>query len=95
MPFFEKPFDEIDADDLRELVGLRERQDLEFKSLYPPGDNYEIAKDISAMANAEGRYMALRARERLPTISDLRFEISNLKSEIRDMGRETEQGGTR
>jgi predicted HTH transcriptional regulator len=63
VPFEEKDILDITPDDVCSLVGRKENQRLDFKGKCKEGDpeNKEIAKDICAMANADGGYIVIGA----------------------------------
>jgi hypothetical protein len=57
----DKTIDEITAADLDDLLGREENQRLELKEAIDGIDTYELAKDLSSMANADGGYFIVGA----------------------------------
>jgi hypothetical protein len=89
--FEEKQISEITADDVLGLRGRPENQSLEFKLHYGnlDQDRIELARDVSALANADGGYIVIGVREEghvcfefahVPNSEDLRQKIRQIIS---------------
>ena len=70
----EKNLSEITAADLDSLVGREENERLEFKEAIGNTPNFEIAKDLSCLANARGGLIIIGAVEEPATTACLGFK---------------------